>query len=156
MIRNISVIICAVIGILKFLLLRLRHDKILLIDFDFTIVSNHYDQINKDYIEMPLEVDKDILKIMTKNKEICKVIFTARGLRSKNYIYRNLAWRKYFNDVTYFGSTKVKCFVAKYIVAPLFKKIIWIDDLGDLNFETGEITKHPTPSTSTKIEFIRW
>lgn len=156
MIRSISVIICALIGILKFLLLRLRHNEIMLIDFDFTIVNNHYDKINKNYIEKSLEVDEDILKIISKNKKTCKVIFTARGLRSKNYIYRNLDWKKHFHDVTYFGSTKVKCFVAKNIISPLFKNIIWIDDLGDLNFETGKIIKHPAPSTTENIEFIRW
>ena len=46
MIRNISFIICALIGILKFLLQ--RHNEIILIDY--TTVNNHYNNANKNQI----------------------------------------------------------------------------------------------------------
>ena len=124
--KKLNILLCILIGIIKLIILRFQFKKIMLVDFDFTLVNDHFDKSKKCYIEEHQNFNKEILKIMSKHKKYCKVIFTARGLRSVNYIRRNSNWNKYFHDLTFFGSTEAKIFVVNNLISLIFKKIISI------------------------------
>ena len=123
-----------------FLIIKLKK-KIILIDIDFTLANhNYFKGINK------LDLNKATINnsvIKTVNFYIKKkykpIVFTARGLGSFNSISKFLKKNLivFYGPVLLLGNTKFKFYLIKILIL-LKKKIILIDDLSDLDFESLE------------------
>lgn len=113
--------------------------KIILIDIDFTLANhNYFKGINK------LDLNKATINnsvIKTVNFYIKKkynpIVFTARGLGSFNsiskFLKKNLI--AFYSPVLLLGNTKFKFYLIKILF--LFnKRIVLVDDLSDLDFES--------------------
>ena len=76
-------------------------------------------------------------------KKYKPIIFTARGLGSFNSISKFLKKNSivFFSPVLLLGNTKFKFYLLKILIL-LKKKIILIDDLSDLNFESLEFVTY--------------
>jgi hypothetical protein len=108
-------------------------DKLILIDFDFTLVKYDFTLSNK------IDIRKAILnKTVIENCDYYKssgfvpALFTARGLRSQKEVTTFLDKHSIkFNQYFFLGNTKNKFRFLKLIMKFTTLKIILIDDLSD-------------------------
>ena len=108
-------------------------NKLILIDFDFTLVKYDFN------ISKKLDIKNAILnKIIIENFDFYKLsgfvpaLFTARGIRSKKFVTSFLDNHLIeFNLNLFLGSTKNKLRFLKFILKFTTIEIILIDDLSD-------------------------
>lgn len=138
------------------LYLRRRTKKILLIDFDFTLVNDHFDWKNREYKLEHQIMDSSIIELIKNNKDYIPVIFTARGFRSKRYITEFTTWRDHFTSILNCGSTKSKIWIIQNYLCLLYENTIWIDDLRDVDFEKASFKTYYVENIPENVELIIW
>ena len=138
------------------LLLRFRGANLMMIDFDFTLVNNHFNWSKLNYKEEDLEFDEEILELISQKKDYLPIIFTARGLRSVKYIKKHTKWRRHFRLIINCGNTQNKKWLVHYYIRILFKKIYWVDDLRDIDFKKGTFIINTVPKIASNVKFILW
>lgn len=143
-------------SIIILLYLRLRSKKILLVDFDFTLVNDHFDWKNREYKLEHQIMDGSIIELIKNNKDYIPVIFTARGFRSKRYINEFTTWRKYFASILNCGSTKNKIWIIQNYLCLLYENAIWIDDLRDVDFEKASFKTYYVENIPENVELLIW
>jgi hypothetical protein len=119
--------------------------KIILIDIDFTLANHNYFKGIKKLDLNNATINNSIIKTVNFyiKKKYKPIIFTARGLGSFNSISKFLKKNSivFFSPVLLLGNTKFKFYLLKILIL-LKKKIILIDDLSDLNFESLEFVTY--------------
>lgn len=143
-------------SMLILLYLRRRTKKILLIDFDFTLVNDHFDWKNREYKLEHQIMDNSIIELIKNNKDHIPVVFTARGFRSKRYITEFTAWRNHFASILNCGSTKNKIWIIQNYLCLLYEHTIWIDDLRDVDFEKASFKTYYVENIPENVELIIW
>lgn len=127
------------------LLFRLKiPSKIILVDFDFTLVSYDLSQNNKLEI-INATLNCGILRLCEKYvaEGYTPVLFTARGLRSKKALDWFLSKNStVFNARFFLGSTANKFVLLKFILSKTNSSVVLIDDLSDYNESTMSFTTH--------------
>ena len=112
--------------------------KILLVDFDFTLVN--YDLKNDSKLDLNnATLDYIVIQLCESYIKMGYVplLFTARGLRSKSKIEKFLSNRLvFFKFGLYLGKTSHKFKVLKSILFFTNSSIVLIDDLSDYNDKT--------------------
>ena len=141
--------------LLTLLILRIGNSKLILVDFDFTLVNNHFDTERLEYKKEKLIFNSVVLQILEKKYDFFPVIFTARSGRTIKYIKDYTEWKSYFNFILCCGITHSKYSIA-YFAASIFTSVIWIDDLSDVNFVTGKKVVYKDPKVIENLCFIRW
>ncbi|MDA9287211.1 hypothetical protein N9Q08_05740 [Schleiferiaceae bacterium] len=135
---------------------RLLSKKLVLVDFDFTLVNNHFDWINRRYINGSLEFDTDVLEIIQKESNYLPIIFTARGIRSKKYIHKYTPWQSHFYSILNCGNTGNKLWLIHNCINILFTQVLWIDDLRDVDFNKATFTEFEVDSIPENIQLVLW
>jgi len=153
--RNIYYSFLKIRNLIFLLFLRIKYPCLMLVDFDFTLVNNHFNNKYLKYIEKRLEFDNDVLNIIRDNPNFKPVIFTARTTISGKYIKRNSDWKSHFNCILYTGNTQLKYNIA-YFAAMIYSSVIWIDDLADIDLATGHKIIRKDPRVMDNLKFIRW